>query len=322
MDDVIAAIGIMQRHRKFWIKSEGRDVKSFQALVRMSLATPRGDDKANERARKISAAAIAGKTLPGEVSSLAGVAEAFRLRMLPTKASRGSTERDMKRLARTLPGAQFAASVKGFGELGFAVIVGEAGDLAGYSSESKLWRRLGLAPFCGKSGSTWRREGGLSAAEWTEYGYSGHRRAEVYATVQDSLFRWQTHSAGPYRAVYDRRRARAAAAHPDWAPARLHADAGRVMVKALIKDLWRAWRDATDAISEFERPGRSTYAEMARKIVPEPLNPTAGIEEPGPASCASMANVDLPALFEPALVIGIDAGGLDGRIALHVEVQP
>lgn len=49
---------------------------------------------------------------------------------------------------------------------------------------------------------------------WAEYGYSGRRRAEVYATVQDSLFRWQTYSGGPYRAIYDRRRARSTAAHP------------------------------------------------------------------------------------------------------------
>lgn len=154
---------------------------------------------------------------------------------------------------------------------------------------------------------------------WAEYGYSGRRRAEVYATVQDSLFRWQTYSGGPYRAIYDRRRARSTAAHPDWAPARLHADAGRVMVKALIKDLWRAWRAAT---TDIERPGQMNFDGTSSSAMPAPLGAAYEIGGQGRAAPADKAKARVPLRVDLPLVIGIDAGGLDDRVGFAVAVQP
>lgn len=288
MHDVIDAIGNLQRRRRFWIKAEVKLVNSFQALIRLSLGAKREDEKANARARQIAAAALAGKPLPDEVAFLEADALSFREMMLPIEKARGALERDMKRAVRKLPGAEFAASVKGFGELGFAVIVGEAGDLSGYPSKGHLWQRLGLGLHNGQSGGTWRREGGLSNDDWTAFGYSAQRRAEVFATVQDSLFRWQTHSGGPYRAVYDRRRARAAEAHPDWRPARLHADAGRVMVKALIKDLWRAWRATTHKIADV---GQSCSAEHGQTISAHVRDPIPEVGPPVRLSIAQIAQI-------------------------------
>jgi hypothetical protein len=43
----------------------------------------------------------------------------------------------------------------------------------------------------------------------------------------------------PYRAVYDARRARTAATHPDWTDGHSHNDALRVTSKAILRDLWR-----------------------------------------------------------------------------------
>lgn len=48
----------------------------------------------------------------------------------------------------------------------------------------------------------------------------------------------------PYRAVYDDRREDTAVTHPEWTPGHSHNDALRIVSKAVLKDLWRAARDA------------------------------------------------------------------------------
>lgn len=53
---------------------------------------------------------------------------------------------------------------------------------------------------------------------------------------------------GPYGEVYAKRRARTAETHPDWTKAHSHKDALRIMTKALIADLWSAWRAARKGV--------------------------------------------------------------------------
>jgi hypothetical protein len=159
---------------------------------------------------------------------------------------RRQTEREMERLAATLPVASWQAAVKGFGRLGLAIVVAEAGrDLACYGTVAKLWKRLGLAVIDGE-----RQRRKTDAALAALHGYAPHRRAEMW-TLADSMFRHQWKSggedgegspAGPYGAVYARRRARTAETHPEWTKAHARDDARRVMFKALVADLWGAWR--------------------------------------------------------------------------------
>lgn len=181
---------------------------------------------------------------------------------------RASFESAMERHAAQLPAAAWAKSVRGFTLKGLAIIVGEAGDPSGYATVSRLWKRLGLAVIDGQ------RQGapgnGASAEEWTAHGYKPARRAAVWV-IGDVLFRAQwrgaksdgdtgevmteAHPIGPYGEVYGKRRAHTAArieassdlpnGHREkWTLARCNADARRVMTKALIADLWAAWRDA------------------------------------------------------------------------------
>lgn len=157
-------------------------------------------------------------------------------------AARHEIELEMKRIVRKLPVYPWAKDVKGLGELGLAVIISEAGDLSNYPKKGHLWKRLGLAPFEGKAYSTWRMKGGLSADDWTEAGYSPRRRAEIYAVISEPMFRAQSVAAGPYRAIYDRRREATGVAHPDWTKAHSHMDGLRIMTKYLIRDLWNAWK--------------------------------------------------------------------------------
>jgi hypothetical protein len=155
-----------------------------------------------------------------------------------------------KRIVRAMPIFEWANSVRGFGELGLAVILAETGDLSGYPKKGHLWKRLGMAPFQGKAYSTHRRDGGLTADQWTAAGYSPRRRGEIYAVISEPLFRHQSTAHGPYRAIYDHRRASTSLVHPDWTKMHSHMDALRVMTKFLLRDLWREWRRAKSWVAE------------------------------------------------------------------------
>lgn len=241
----------LQVRRKFYIGVVNKQTNAVKALVRRALGWRYDEDeddreKTNGRAARIVAAALAGKPQKPEDADVFG-ALAFDLATVaaaiePCTKARHEIELEMKRVVRKLPVYQWAKEVKGFGELGLAVVVAEAGDLSAYPKKGHLWKRLGLAPFEGKAYSTWRMKGGLTAEDWTEAGYSPRRRAEIYAVISEPLFRQQTVCAGSYRAIYDRRRELTAETHPDWTKAHSHMDALRVMTKYLLRDLWREWR--------------------------------------------------------------------------------
>ena len=149
----------------------------------------------------------------------------------------------MRAIARSLPVWERVAQIPGFGDLGLAVLVAEAGDdLSAYPHHEHLWSRLGLAPFQGKAGSTWRRSGGLTKQQWTdEFRYNPIRRGTIAGDVGLPLF--FAKSSNAYGAVYTARRAHTASTRPEWTALHSHNDARRIMTKALVKDVWRAWRD-------------------------------------------------------------------------------
>lgn len=168
------------------------------------------------------------------------------------ETQRKETEKSMVNAAKTLPAYAWVESVKGFGALGFAMIVGESGDLSNYTTVSKLWKRLGLAVI---EGERQRRVSGVDALK---HGYSPSRRSVVW-TIGDAMFR----SGGEYadlcreRKEFEREKAKAegltvcpAAKIPAnnkeqyRSDGHIHNRAKRYMEKRLIRDLWRAWRDA------------------------------------------------------------------------------
>lgn len=279
----------LQVRRKFYISATNKLTNAIKALVRRSLGwrydEEEGDrEKTNARSARIVAAALSGRDVKPEdaevfnslVLDLAVVAESIK----PLQKARAEVEKDMKRSVRDLAVYDWASKVHGFGELGLGVIVAEAGDLAKYPKKGHLWKRLGLASHEGKAYSTWRREGGLTADDWVAAGYSPRRRAEVYAVISEPLFRQQSVVQGPYRARYDARRARTAELHPDWTKAHSHADGLRVMTKYLIRDLWVAWRRASQHAPEMAEH-RTPAAEPNRSEAPGVLpRSAAGISAP------------------------------------------
>lgn len=167
------------------------------------------------------------------------------------ETERKTVEKQMVKEAKKLPVYPWVESVKGFGALGFAQIVGEAGDISNYSTVSKLWKRLGLAVIDGG------RQRMVAGPDALIHGYNPSRRSVVW-NIGDSLFR----ANGPYSDVCRERkeyeRAKAAEAGLTVCPAakipaknkelyrsdgHVHNRAKRYMEKRLVRDLWRAWRD-------------------------------------------------------------------------------
>lgn len=251
--EIIDAITGLHRERNFAMDQRKAIDQSLESFVKRALGWSKGLPEA-ERKRIAKEAASQIKTGEG----------AFALIIGPSKLTRAPWEKieracikQMERLAKQLPvWKEFAEPVRGFGAASLAVIVAEAGDLAGYSTDAKLWKRMGLAVLDGV------RQGGLSksagAQAWIDHGYSRVRRSRMW-NVGASLIKGND---GVYRQAYDRRRKDTMVSHPDWwvdkagqakvnkdgKPSSAHgaADAQRYMEKRLLRDLWRAWR-RTDA---------------------------------------------------------------------------
>lgn len=182
--------------------------------------------------------------------------------------ARKGLEGQLEKLAKTLPVAAWVAETRGFGVGNLAAVIGEAGDLANYANPAKLWKRMGLAVINGG------RQRKVTGAEALIHGYSPPRRS-VFWNVGQCVLKAQSvrvdketgeilRVAGPYRVLYDERKAtelpkcEAIAADPvqakrytpdgkkKYAPlAHANNRATRYMEKRLLRDLWRAWRGQT-----------------------------------------------------------------------------
>lgn len=192
-----------------------------------------------------------------------------------------NAEKAMRKLARQLPVWEWAKDIRGFSDLGLAIIVAEAGNLADYPKKGHLWKRLGVAVIGSGDGDDDVRQGGLAktarAEDWITHGYSRNRRSRMWV-IGEGLVKNGAH----YREIYldrlatEHAKTRAEGLIPatstaqtveSWAARNLpplekvskidpkqHRSAGhmarraqRYMEKQLLRDLWVAWRQATVA---------------------------------------------------------------------------
>lgn len=181
----------------------------------------------------------------------------------PLQTMRVNIEKPMEKLAKRLPVWPWCENVKGFGAKGLAVVVGEAGDLANYPNPAKLWMRMELGIIDGQ-----RQRRVKNAEEALRHGYSGQRRAEMYAFFDDKLLmaQWRgdkkengkvllnddgeplipAHAIGPYGEIYGRKKAEYLARDDkEWHKTRCDRAARRYMTKQVLKHLWKAWRRET-----------------------------------------------------------------------------
>lgn len=204
-----------------------------------------------KRVTALAATVSNGKPLPEGSDELA-----IRVVCLPilaavdlVEASQKHEEKEMVAAVKDLPIAAWVADVRGLGHLGLANILAETGDLSGYSTEAKVWKRLGLAVLDG------RRQGapgpGATDEDWIEHGYRAERRSVMWNIGANFV-----KCGGHYRELYDRYKAEYLArpwcgecrAKTDkgprdhCTPGHAHNRAARKMTKTFIRDLHRAWR--------------------------------------------------------------------------------
>lgn len=285
---LLASIDAQQKIRTFCIKSQSRCDRSMEALIASSLGYVNAlSEKERKELFRRAAAIREAVEKGGDVHSIIArdgqfpcdISALYPLILANAAARklfddrRDAAEKAMRQMARQLPvWSAWAKDVRGFGELGLALIVAEAGkthDLGAFSSKEKLWLMLGLAVFNGE-----RQQRKTSKSEAELHRFSPRRRAEIWV-IGDVLLRQQwagdktekggepAHPTGPYGEVYARRRAHTeprVAATADlpysdrnkWTPMRCKNDAVRIMTKRLVRDLWREWRKVTPRTVETE----------------------------------------------------------------------
>jgi hypothetical protein len=160
------------------------------------------------------------------------------------EGNRKQVEKDMAKVAKTLPVAEWVEGVKGFGIGSLAAVIGEAGDLSNYPTHSHLWKRLGLAVIDGG------RQRMVPGADALVHGYSPSRRSVIW-NIGQCVLKAQSQrvdketgevkvEAGEYRKLYDARK--------EYEMGRVetkghaHNRATRHVEKKLMRDLWKAWR--------------------------------------------------------------------------------
>lgn len=275
---IIENIITLQKDRTFWLRNRNRLNNATVAYVRRRLgfepdAPEAQRKKINARALSIVEKVEKGKPLADADREIAVACSDIILTMATARvpiddALKGKTkaesstgiakegiEQKMEKWAKKLPVWAWVKDVKGFGALGLAVVVGEAGDLSNYANPGKLWKRMGLAPLRGKAAKTWRQEGGLTSEDWIWFGYKPARRSEmwnrappiVYAQISrvkdaDGEDTGERISTGPYGKVYLDRKKYELDRDPEMSKMYAHNRAARYMEKRLLKHLWQAWR--------------------------------------------------------------------------------
>lgn len=254
--DLIDELREQQRQRRFCIKSQSRTDRACEAFIARFLGYHSDLPKTEGLAIWKQAAALRravekggqGHGIPEDQSedALSACSPTILNSVISREAwddHRRQTEKQMRKLAATLPVHAWVKEIVGFGDLGLAIIIGETGDLSRYATKERVWKRLGLAVI---DGERQRRKSGADAA--AAHSYNPARRAEIW-TISDSMFRHQWSGArddmpaapkGPYGVVYAVRKAHTIN-REGWTLARRENDARRIMTKFLIENLWRVW---------------------------------------------------------------------------------
>lgn len=256
-DALIGATRETHRQRNDFVKAEGNLQRQIKAICRRAVgfSTMEPADIRKEKMTKATALfdALEAGTLPEGMEWVAFEATHYLVELRDSAAKqRAALEKSLKHLAKQSHVAHFVEETPGFGLLGLAQIIGEAGDLAMYANPAKLWKRMGL----GLISSGERQQRFTDKNKAIEAGYSPRRRSVMFV-LGDSMIK----SQGPYRELYLKRkeyeRVTAEAAGLKVLPAakikvaekakcrsegHVHIRAQRYMEKRLLRDLWRVWR--------------------------------------------------------------------------------
>lgn len=237
LDSLIAEIREHHRWRVFFHRAEKSLVLQAKAQCRRVLNRSDMSEKARASCKKeaeVLYKAINGKgDHPLAITMQVFLAPTLEARDINHKA-RMHYEKAMTACAKQLPVWPWVEGICGFGALGLAQIVGEAGDLGSYANPAKLWKRFGLAVIEG------RAQRRVSGEEALKHGFSPERRAAMFC-IGDSLIKKQNE----YRALYLGRKEYEMSKLPESEGGRKivwHRRAQRYTEKRLLRELWKAWR--------------------------------------------------------------------------------
>jgi len=303
LSDIIDSIVDRHRERIFAMEQRKRSDLALAAILRTQLGWRRADylegserdrqEEINEHVRKRAAEIIStvermmrGKAeesdVPPDLERIASAAIGARR---PFNELEAKASKEMERLATSLPVRDWVdePDQRGFGALGLAIIVAEAGtDLVNYPNPAKLWTRMGLGLFQDDNGKL-VRQGGLaksaSKETWIAHQYSPRRRSRIW-TIGKALVNGNHQGTGEdkhdlkwrgiylARKTYERERAEGrglkvapagsipkSRANEYMSVGHIDSRAQRYMEKALLKQLWIEWQRASGAKYELY-PGR------------------------------------------------------------------
>lgn len=228
-DQIIAEIIQLWRMRQRWHSAEKSMTTRGKAVCRAWTA---GD---KDEAAKLFDTVAEGAESADPILTVA--LQPFLAARDQFEPQRKAIEKRLRVLARSLPIWPWVASVKGFGDLNLAAVVGEAGDIGTYRNPACLWKRMGLAVI-----GVERQRKKINAEEAAAHGYNPARRAVAYL-LGDTLIK--ANGDGKYRALYLARKEYEAARTDEGAAktkAHIHNRSARYMVKRALRDLWSAWR--------------------------------------------------------------------------------
>lgn len=185
-----AELQTLQRQRAWYLKSRIMIANRLQATVAGYRGYSSNQEEKVRRQRFAEASNIIQQIGKGTITE-APYLEIVRTTLLSITGFNQAIarlEKQMLAFAKQLPVVAWvqAPEQRGFGVLFLGIVIGETGDLAGYTNPAKVWKRLGCAPFVADGqthmGATWRagREGKLSAEQWAAFGYSPRRRSIAY----------------------------------------------------------------------------------------------------------------------------------------------
>ena len=154
-----------------------------------------------ERKRTMDAAAKLVKAIrAGEEHQLSMLVHATDATAAPWEEIQSQSEKEMVKLARKLPAHELVRGVRGFGDLSFARIIVETGDLTAnanfpgsYTRPAQVWKRLGLAVIDGRAQRRIR-----NAEEAKKQKFSPERRAMSWVSF-DKVWRLQSSNAWALR---------------------------------------------------------------------------------------------------------------------------
>ncbi len=175
----VADIVTLHRLRQDMIRAQTKLSLQGQAAIRFMFQSDEdfSSDEAKEKARKRTESLY--RTIAAdEGHDLYHYVRPYLLAAEPLNAQRDLYEKELKRAIKRLPVYQWVKGVKGFGDISFATIVGECGDIGSYKSVYAVWKRMGLAVISGhRQGNPGK---GASAEDWIEEGYNKQRRSVSY----------------------------------------------------------------------------------------------------------------------------------------------